>query len=119
MRRVVEHVEVRASVMLTLIVCVIASLWCSDAVAQWGKWENRGVSLIWRPILVSRAPGTLEVFSRSNGNRLWMRPWHGSRPSDWRDLGGTLASDPACVAPSANRIDCVSRSTAGQLWHIW
>ena len=100
MRRVIEHSGVGATVLLILVLCAIASLWSSDALAQWGKWENRGVSLIWRPILVSRAPGTLEVFTRSNGNRLWTRPWQGSRPSDWRDLGGPWHRTPP-VSPQA------------------
>lgn len=55
----------------------------------------------------------LEVFLRGASNELWRLAWNGDR---WfvrgGSLGGTLASDPACVTrPAVRVIDCFAQGT--------
>ena len=48
---------------------------------------------------------------------MFRRTWSGDYVHSWENLGGTLASDPDCVAQKPARIDCFARGEDGAMWH--
>ncbi len=72
--------------LLALIAMVAATVWTNVAVAQ-------------GPIVRPLPSGTI-VGPQWNG---------------WENLGGSLASEPTCLAPAENRIECYASSTTGVL----
>ena len=64
------------------------------------------------------ASGTrVDCFVRRHGDgALFRRTWAGGYLHSWENLGGSLASDPDCVAQAKGRIDCFARGEDGALW---
>lgn len=70
-----------------------------------------------RPECVS-AGERVECFVRRHGDgAMFRRTWSGGYVHSWENLGGTLASDPDCVAQKPARIDCFARGEDGAMWH--
>jgi hypothetical protein len=90
--------------------------------AAWGPWARAaGVAnaslYAARPECVAIA-GRVDCFVRRHGDgSLFRRTWAGGYVHSWEALGGSLASDPDCVAQPPARIDCFARGQDGAMWH--
>src|SRR5262245_42284029 len=60
----------------------------------------------------------LQCYVRGASGTLWQvrSPDSVAFPGGWRPLGGALASDPVCVAPSAARLQCFAVFGDKVLW---
>ncbi|MEM8998344.1 MAG: hypothetical protein AAGF23_26405, partial [Acidobacteriota bacterium] len=75
------HVEIRRS---------------DGTTAQASSGLDASDSLLTRPAISSRRPGTLDVFGRGEDRRFYLSSWDGRRWSPWSPLGaGTFQSGPA------------------------
>ncbi|MEM8505215.1 MAG: hypothetical protein AAF716_18925 [Cyanobacteria bacterium P01_D01_bin.1] len=70
-----------------------------------------------RPGLSARAANRLDVVARDEHRHLLFKYWNGEEWSDWKNLGGTLTSNPTCASWSSERVDCFGRGTNMRLHH--
>ena len=72
------------------------------------------------PQAVAQADGGVDVFWRGTDNHLWQMSYRpGQGWSGARNLGGSLACDPAPAATTPGTADVFWQGTDGQLWHVY
>jgi hypothetical protein len=62
--------------------------------------------------IASYGPNTLELFGRGTDKGLWEKQWTGSAWTGWRNLHGTITSDPGAVYHSSTSALAFVRGTA-------
>src|SRR5882672_1762792 len=62
--------------------------------------------------IASYGKNTLELFGRGTDKGLWEKQWTGSAWTNWRNLHGTITSDPAAVYLSPTSVVAFVRGTA-------
>lgn len=88
---------------------------------DWQAWAKvagvaNAANYVARPECVSVAD-RVDCFVRRHGDgAMFRRTWSGGYVHSWENLGGTLASDPDCVAQRPARIDCFARGEDGAMW---
>jgi hypothetical protein len=102
----------------------------------WSGWEDLGGTISGIGSCTTWGENRIDCFARGSGG-LWHRWYEGGRTwvtmanpftGGWEPLGGTIHSQPSCVAARPNLIDCfargdgdvmVSRAWDGAHWSDW
>ena len=78
--------------------------------------NDRWMSWIDRPSVVSRSAGRVDLFVRSFDASLTRGAWDG-RTWTWEDVGGVFPKTPVAVASSDNRMDVIGVGMDRAIWH--
>ncbi len=87
----------------------------------WSRWQNLGGDLgRGRVSCLTPQRDWIICFARDAAGRLAEKAWLGDATwQPWRIHGGSLASDPSCVALPLDQVACLARAPSGKpvLWH--
>jgi hypothetical protein len=93
---------------------VLATIYLNGS--KWGAWTSLGGEL--KPSRVScvgLARDRIVCFARGRNDQLMTRRWSGGKAWEpWRELGGALTGDPACILVGAASAACFARGARGE-----
>jgi hypothetical protein len=91
---------------------------------SWAAWQNLGGMLASGPAAIPLTPDSLQVFARGADEALWTRVYSNGWGA-WKRVkligmaeGVTIASTPAVISPSTEKIDVYVRGSDDHLWKV-